>query len=195
MIAALGYCAKLAIELIEHWLDRQSERNSRLIDLQSLLLATKSAKKAQDILRDQLCDEIKEANPLLRDLSYDETLVRGFPYLSDDQKLRHGLICSYTEKAFLPLNMSMIDWLSKDHFFKGRSDDLGLALRNLEAHLVLWRAKYEFWIPEKPERALVYLADEKKHGVGFPTGIENLVLKRTGSPPIIQEPIQEELSR
>jgi hypothetical protein len=31
------------------------------------------------------------------------------------------------------------------------------------------------WIPHHPKHALVYLADEKKHGVGFPSGIEVLI--------------------
>jgi len=45
----------------------------------------------------------------------------------------------------------------------------------LQAHLLLWLAKYEIWIPASPEHALVYLADEKEHGVGFPRGLDELV--------------------
>ena len=74
----------------------------------------------------------------------------------------------------------MIEWLNSDTYYKNKRDDLGLALRKLEAHLVLWIAKYRFWIPDRPERALVFLADEREDGVGFPTGIELLVLQKTG---------------
>jgi len=45
---------------------------------------------------------------------------------------------------------------------------LAVFLAQLEAHLVLWVAKYEAWISDQPEHALVFLADEEKHGVGFP---------------------------
>jgi hypothetical protein len=41
-------------------------------------------------------------------------------------------------------------------------------------------AKYDFWIPDHPERVLVYLADESHQGVGFPTGIEELVGRFVG---------------
>ena len=36
---------------------------------------------------------------------------------------------------------------------------------------MLWHAKYEAWIPNHPEHALVYMADEKHHGLGFPGAI------------------------
>ena len=75
----------------------------------------------------------------------------------------------------------MLDWLAKDTFFKAKSDELGFALRKLEAHLILWCSKYEYWIPNRPEGALVYLNDREKHGVGFPIGIESLILKATGT--------------
>jgi hypothetical protein len=48
-------------------------------------------------------------------------------------------------------------------------------LRTLESHLRLWEAKYQEWIPEHPEHALVYLADEEAHGIGFPKNIDTLV--------------------
>ena len=38
-----------------------------------------------------------------------------------------------------------------------------------------WHAKYEALLPSMPEHALVYLADEEKHGIGFPTGIDKIV--------------------
>ena len=85
----------------------------------------------------------------------------------------------------LPLNQAMLEWLNEDTYYKlnthkGPLNDLSLALRTLEAHLILWRAKYQFWIPDKPERALVYMNDERRHGVGFPDGLDNLVKSLTG---------------
>ncbi len=45
----------------------------------------------------------------------------------------------------------------------------------LEAHLLLWLAKYRIWIPDHPEHALVYMADEEKLGTAFPYGIEGKI--------------------
>lgn len=187
VLACLGYCGKLIVELAQRTLDKRSMRMSRLVELQSLLLASRSVYRAQVVLRNKLSPEIKNSNPNLRGRPYDEVLAEGYRSLSDRQKLDHGLIRSYTIKALLPLNNSMAEWLTKDDFFKSLPDDLGSALRTLEAHLVLWRAKYEFSIPDKPERALVYLADERNQGVGFPKGIEKLLLKKTGTSAVVDE--------
>ena len=52
---------------------------------------------------------------------------------------------------------------------------LAAELVKLESHLLLWIAKYKAWIPEHNEHALVYMADENEHGLGFPSGIDERV--------------------
>jgi hypothetical protein len=180
--ATAGYFGKLIIEAYVKWSDRRAERRSSLIELQSFLLASRSVFQAQINLTRDLCEEITIANQSLSPLGYDEILARGYmgDNLTEAQKTQHGLIRAYTEKALLPLNKDMLAWLGRDRFFKNQNDELGAALRKLDAHLVLWMAKYEFWLPNHPERALVFLADEMEHGVGFPKGIEAMVLKKTG---------------
>jgi hypothetical protein len=75
----------------------------------------------------------------------------------------------------------MSEWLKNDRLFKDVNQktaarkELAEQLRTLELHLNLWHAKYEMWIPNEPKHALVYLADEEQHGVGFPSGIEQTV--------------------
>jgi hypothetical protein len=187
VIAALGYVAKLLIEEVSRWHTRRSARRARLVALQSQLLATRRVFEIQNELVQGLCSEIKAANPDIRVSSYDEILAAGYPRLDERQKLVHGLIRAYTINAMGPLNRSMIEWLASDTYFKGQPGtgapgDLPSNLQTLEAHLLLWRAKYEVWIPEKPERAIVYMADEQRHGVGFPTGIETLIARVTGGP-------------
>jgi hypothetical protein len=186
VIAALGYVAKLAIEALARWRSIRRERRSNLVALQSLLLASKRVFEIQNELVRGLCGELETAHPDLRG-PYDEILANGHPRMNEQQKLVHGLIRAYTVNALRPLNTAMIDWLAKDTYFKGQAamgsaDDLASNLQTLEAHLLLWRAKYEFWIPDKPERAIVYMLDEREHGIGFPTGIEQLVAKVTGGP-------------
>jgi len=48
-------------------------------------------------------------------------------------------------------------------------------LNQLDAHLLLWLAKYKRWMPDRPDHALVYLDDEERHGLGFPTGLDQAV--------------------
>lgn len=177
--AALGYVVNLAGRSVDQYILRRSARKSSLIDLQSQLLASKSAFIVQAKLRNRLSDEVEKAMPELAGLGYDEMLADAYPNMTEEQKRTHGLIRAYTVKAIKPLNEAMSVWLKLDRDFKHKTDKLGFALQDLEAHLVLWHAKYEFWIPDHPERTLVYLADEERHGVGFPSGIEDLVMEKT----------------
>jgi hypothetical protein len=186
IIAALGYVAKLAIEELSRWRSIRRERRSSLVALQSLLLASRRVFEIQNDLVQGLYKKIQIAHPDLTG-PFDEVLASAYTQMDEQQKLVHGLIRAYTMNAMRPLNLAMIDWLAKDTYFKGHTgtgsaDDLASNLQTLEAHLLLWRAKYEFWIPDKPERAIVYMRDEAKHGVGFPTGIEQLIEKVTGGP-------------
>ena len=185
--AVLAYVVNLAGKSIDQFLLRRASKASSLIDLQSHLLASRSAYLAQVAIRNRLASEISHDLPEFSDFGYDDMFAAAFPKLPEDQKHRHGLIRAYTVKAIKPLNDAMTAWLKQDRDFKHQPDKLGLALQNLEAHLVLWQAKYDFLIPDHPERTLVYLADEEQHGVGFPTGIEDLVLARTQKRPAIFE--------
>jgi|SRR5580700_304835 hypothetical protein len=184
-LAAVGYVSKLVAEGVIKWNTARRERLAKLVVFQSLLLSSKAAFGIQNELVVRLCEEIRIVHPEIRG-SYDQILAAAYPLLDDRQKLEHGLIRYYTTNCTLVLNSEMLSWLSNDTYFKaagrkGRSNRLSSALQQLEVHLFLWRAKYEFWIPNKPERAIVYMADEQAHGVGFPTGIEALVAEETGS--------------
>lgn len=84
------------------------------------------------------------------------------------------------------MNDKLLDWLRSDEHFRGLSSsdhrygELAVYLPRLEVHLLLWRAKYEQWIPTSPDHCLVYLADEESHGVGFPHGGTALVAALLG---------------
>ena len=183
-IAALGYVLKLLIDELNKWRARRYEQQSRLVALQSMLLASRRVYETQNAhLRSFIC-ELKAAGFDVSG-SFDEVLAAAYPKMDERQRLRHGLLRSYTTNAMRPLNLAMIDWLAVDNHFKGKAgtgaaDDLASNLQTLEAHLLLWRAKYDFWIPDRPERAIVYMADERQHEMGFPVGIEDLIAKRTG---------------
>jgi hypothetical protein len=197
VIAAIGYVSKLAIEGLFKWSATRRARRAKLVALQSLLLASKRAFEIQNELVQRLCMEICAANEEIGG-TYDRVLAKGYVVMDERQKLEHGLIRNYTSNCLFPLNIQIIDWLSKDDYFKGggrrrNAKNLSVALQRLEAHLILWRAKYEFWIPDKPEHAIVYMADENAHGIGFPTGIEALIARITGG--VVDQPIPVEASR
>lgn len=185
IIAAVGYVAKLAVETAINWSRARREQRARLVALQSLLLSSNAVFGIQNKLVRRLCAEITSAHPEIGG-SYDQILATAYPILNDRQKLEHGVIRHYTSNCLLPLNSQMSAWLSNDTYFKGggkarSSKSLSNILQQLEIHLFLWRAKYDLWIPSRPEHALVYLADEAEHGLGFPSGIEALVADETGS--------------
>jgi|SRR5215469_9254368 len=105
--------------------------------------------------------------------------------LSEELRL-HTIIRAYTIYAFKPLNEDLLQWLRTDVHFRGLSPSdheygaLVVYLRKLQAHLLLWHAKYEAWIPSDPAHCLVYLDDEEKHGLRFPQGGPVLVAALLG---------------
>ena len=97
-------------------------------------------------------------------------------------KETHLIIRSQTKGALLPLNKKIQKLAQKIDVNllktnQKEKDDLEMYLRKLDLHLSLWLAKYEEWIPGNPKHSLVYLGDEKVHGVPFPKGIEDVIAK------------------
>ena len=98
------------------------------------------------------------------------TLCKFYDRLEPDEKELHSIIRAYTEHVVQPLNAEMRTWLQQDVEYrmsrgkKGVEATLCQQLNTLDAHLLLWLAKYEAWIPGHPDHALVYLADEEEHG-------------------------------
>lgn len=184
VIAALGYVAKLATDGIIGWNTLRRARRAKLVELQSLLLVSRRVYQIQNELVQRLYKEIGAEHGHIQG-TYDDVLAEAHPLLDEKQRLMHGLIRNYTIHCIMPLNARMTEWLAGDTYFKGAGRqgsamDLSVALQRLEAHLILWRAKYEFWIPNRPERAIVYMVDENKHGVGFPKRIEAVIARVTG---------------
>ena len=185
IVAALGFVGKLLVDQFMEWRKTVRARQASLVRLQSLLLASQRVFFLQTKARNALCAEFEATDPSLARLPFDEVLARGYASATENQKMAHGLIRQYTISAVRPLNRAMSDWLAADDYYKlgthtGDLKALSLSLRTLDAHLILWQAKYDHWIPDRPERALVYMADENEHGAGFPTGIEDLVGRLAG---------------
>lgn len=183
IIASIGYVLKLLLSWWDYASSNYRTNKARLVELYSMLCATKVAFDYQAEIRDRLHDTIEERdNTLVQGYcGYENIFSNAYSSMSNEELELHAIIQSYTEYVLYPLNVEILDWLKKDTFFKSRKwqfngdKSLDLILSDLEGHLHLWVAKYKIWIPNQPSHALVYLADENKHGLGFPTGIEKCI--------------------
>jgi hypothetical protein len=181
VIAAAGYVAKLLLEWLGEIRKRGRTRRSQLVELHSLLRAGKAAFNVQCENRDRLEELIfQKDSELAKSISgYERLFTAAYPNMSANEKELHAIIRAITTNTIQPLNKDLLEWLREDTYFKATTWGSGLRsqvarkLADLEAHLFLWRAKYTIWIPNDPAHSLVYMADEERHGVGFPNGIED----------------------
>ena len=157
------------------------------MQLRALLAATHYAFDMQIVQRDRLYNLllIRIPTTVLRTepKGYEELFSTHSTTFTPEEAELHEIIRGLTVYGLGPNNRSMIKWLTEDIDFRtqrsaeGQRGELAAELNRLSNHLLSWRAKYEMWIPHHQDHALVYLEDEKRHGVGFPHGIEGLVDK------------------
>lgn len=175
-IAALGFVGKTTAELILQVRATARDRRSRLTELYALLRAGDAAYAAQRRLVKRLATQLRSRLPETSALpsGVDRLFAETYAVMNEEERRLHTLIRAITVHTFRPLNQSLLDWLRTDRYFRATPPlhrhlgKLAVFLAQLEAHLVLWVAKYEAWISDQPEHALVFLADEEEHGVGFP---------------------------
>ena len=190
LIALLSWLGKQFAEWSAKLRAEERNRRARLAELLALVRAGDAAWKVQCENRDRLKQLIQERDPGLVKAGhgYDRLFALAFPNMSANELELHAVVRAITINTFGPLNEALLKWLAADTDFRVRPpgdtprSQLALYLTNLEAHLLLWQAKYKAWIPDHPERAIVYLADEERHGVGFPKGgvelVSNLLHRR-----------------
>jgi hypothetical protein len=183
VIAALGYVGKLAIDQFQAIRAARAARLASLAGLFTLLRASWVSFAIQNGHVQRLMDMLRARGVVqqVSPLGYEHTIAATFSSLNSEESDLHAIIRSITVHSLLPVNQALLDWVRQDIVFKGLSHSPGLAgdlargLVHLHAHLSLWLSKYEAWIPGHPEHALVYMADEQEHGLGFPTGLDKLV--------------------
>ncbi len=183
-IALLGYIGKGIVVWCGQVRRAERKRRSRLVELLAIIRAGDTAWKVQCEKRDELNALIAARVPALvkANPSFDRQFALAFPDMAPAEHELHEVVRAYTVHAFRPLNKALLKWLSIDTEFRvGKSSrdpkhpSLAQYLAELEAHLLLWQAKFTAWIPAHPEHALVYLNDEEKHGTPFPEGGAALV--------------------
>jgi hypothetical protein len=175
VLGALTYIAKSVADLVIRIVATRKARRTRLAQLLALIRAGDAAFKVQANVRDDLQKMIKERLPELRSspCTYDRLFAIAFQSMPPEERALFDIIRAYTIYTFKPLNDTLLAWLESDNEFRIQSPHSPATARlteylgNLEAHLLLWRAKYNAWIHEHPERALVYM-EEGKHGAPFP---------------------------
>lgn len=200
VLAALGYLGKLCADFALKWRNEARKRRARLGDLLAILSAGDVAFLVQTEIRDRLYVSLSARLPGLgKNLSgFDTFFSRAYSEMLPEESRLHAIIRAYTIYALKPLNEDILRWLRTDIYFRGLSPShprygkLVVYLRNLQAHLLLWHAKYETWIPSDPAHSLVYLDDEERHGLGFPRGGTELVatLLGQGTPSTASQPIE-----
>ena len=124
----------------------------------------------------ELLEQFNQNHPgeSLPEVGYEEAMETACQHFDKDEKELHGIIRAYTQHSMRPINLAMLEWLRADTRFRTgvvkseRREQLARNLVDLEIHLLLWNAKYQAWIPSQPHHALVYMLDEKEHGLGFP---------------------------
>jgi len=181
-VAALAYVFRIFLDWIGAVRERHRQRRSALVQLQSLLRAAKASFDTQQKHVRSLFESIPErdANAPSLELGYEDFLTKAHPLMTAEERERHGIIRGYTEHVLRPTNAAMLEWIKRDTFFGSQAGEgvLGALAKNLaalEIHLLMWNAKYEVWIPGRPDHALVYLDDEEEHGIAFPHGIDSVV--------------------
>lgn len=200
--AALAYAGNSVMERRQQ---KRKERAGLIAQLQGLaaLLDASGAlfrlqqEQVQALLR---LLEKNHAKEVRGSEGYDEAMARCYLVMTDQERERHGVIRAYTEHSMRRINQVLSEWCSADRAFKSelvatrRRRELAQELFALEIHLTLWHAKFESWIPGHPERALVYLDDEKKHGLGFPNAREADVAGRVILRPGVEAEVQAALA-
>jgi hypothetical protein len=185
VVAVIGYVLKGIAEWIGDLLAKTRAQRARLVELMSLLKALKASQSAQIEICNRLQQVIFERDSELSksELGFEELFAKAYPSMTEEEKELHTFIRTVTVNTIKPLNESILQWLSDDTYFKAKTWGVGFhvevatKLAELEAHLLLWRAHFMAWIPESPSHSLVYLPDDERHGAGFPSGIEDDVLK------------------
>jgi hypothetical protein len=183
VLAVLGYVGTQFVQWLGSLREAERARRAKLAELLALLRAGHAAWQVQCENRNRLVRMIKERGPELAagTRGYDQLLAAAHSTFTREECDLHDVVRAITVHTFHPLNQALLHWLQADSEFRVRPPDqtprgqLSKYLADLETHLLLWEAKYRIWIPDHPERALVYLADEERHGVGFPKDGARLV--------------------
>ena len=181
LAAVLGYLAKWYLDYRKSLKKERQREKEELNGLQDLLDESLSIFRSQNyqarrlmaLLRSRLGDRVP------RQLGFNDTFVVLHAEMVQDERELHSLIRSTTTNSMRRVNEEFGSWLRRNpHFKRGTTSEArsGLAeqLLALELHINQWHDKFAV-VKADDRMCLVYLADEKKHGTGFPSELSRRV--------------------
>lgn len=167
---------------------RQEKRKSResallrLKRLEALLDEAYGVFVTQNKQRNRLMKQLRlrEEDILRSGVGYDETFYRLYDKMDEDERELFEIVRGMTRYSMHGVNERIRAWLEENSSVRdmlGRNsqeiEKLDKDLLQLRLHLSAWFAKYHAVFEGNAKRSLVYLNDEKRQGIGFPTSIAN----------------------
>lgn len=180
IFATLGFFARKFYDQIEELWAKRKNTIKKLQQLNVLLDESKSIFDNQDYL-------VRRLNSLLKNefgdettdwKGYDETFFRMYPVMTDEQIELFSLIRGCTMNSMRRVNEELLHWIKDNSVIELserkllNSEKFNTQLAQLKKHLNLWFDKYEAVFKLNERRSLIYLADEKEHGIGFPRDLK-----------------------
>jgi len=166
LIAAVAYLLKSIQAWVNDILEARRLRRAELVHLQALLRAARVGFLVQRKHAQDLFESIRERiNLPPARASLEQIFSTQYESLTAQEKTRHSIIRAMTEHLLRPVNLSLLEWVRRDTYYGSQKGTrLAERLAWLELHLLMWHCKYETWIPDQPQHALVFLDDEDEHG-------------------------------
>jgi hypothetical protein len=182
IIAGLGYVAKLLFDSFSEYRKVRRQRAARLVELDALLHSSRVSFEVQQRNVLQLLIDVarRDSRLLAGARGYENKLLQAQSSLVTAEEERRKVVQGITIYAMRPTNQALVEWMRTDDYYRAklgkwsRFAELAEYLAQLEAHLLLWLAKYDAWMGDARHN-VIYLDDEEKHGLKFPRGIDHVV--------------------
>lgn len=192
--AIIGFFLKEIYKLLKNRYSWRKDLVNKLRHLLTNLDESKSIFLNQVYKRNRLYGMLRKNHP--NDITngkgkgykgYNDLFKKLYLIFTDEEKELHSLIRSTSRNSMRRVNREIQDWLKEGHLLKIEAFDIEEMkafldrLPQLRDHLNDWFDIYEGIFLKDDKYSLIYTADEKEHGVGFPTGIEDTLRKAIAS--------------
>jgi hypothetical protein len=174
--AVIGYFGKDIYEHLKAKRAARAEAIAQLEDFQNLLEQSTSTYRSQNYLAQRLSSLLhtEYGYETTLGVGYDDLFYRMYDSLDAEQRELFDLIRGMTENSMHNLNAQLLSWSSERSGYSligtvsHAVAEFDPQLDTLRMHLNQWFDKYKSVFQHDERRSLVYLGDEKRHGVSFP---------------------------
>lgn len=178
LFGVLGFAGKTVVDAVREKRGESRSRLAQLHELQAFLLQSRDLFRNQNYKAQRLLDMLqRRVGARVRPgVGYNATFHDLYEDLTEEERDLFELIRGTTRDSMRKVNEDMKAWIRANPAIVTSKDVHMVAfaeqLRLLDPHLSDWLVKFHSIFESDRKHALVYLADEKRHGLGFPTGIE-----------------------